>query len=381
MDKSGRRCDNHAMKSYARTIAALLTATSALAVGSPLAADDATTFYRGLDLSYVNEVEDFGGEYREKGELVDPFELFARKGANLVRARIWIDATWTKYSDLEDVKRTFARSRALDMDLLLAFHYSDTWADPKAQFIPQRWKTLSDRELVQAVYAYTKETLLALDASGLMPELVQIGNETNGGLLKRGKLVNEWNRDVALLNAGLRATREVAALTGKPICTMIHIAQPQNAAWYFREAIKHGMTDFDIIGLSYYPQWSPLSPEGCGTEVASLRKEFKRDVLIVETAAPWTLDQLPETARGILNQAVPGYKINPEGQRDFLIDLTRSVKKNGGLGVVYWEPAWVSSKMSTRWGQGSHWENATFFDFNNGNELLPAADFLSVALD
>ncbi len=367
------------MKSFACTfIAAFICAfLSAAAV----AADDGPKFYRGLDLSYVNEVEDFGGEYRENGELVDPFELFARKGANLVRARIWVDATWTKYSDLEDVKRTFARARGLDMDLLLAFHYSDTWADPKAQAIPARWKALSDEELVQAVHAYTRETLLALDAAGLLPELVQIGNETNGGLLKRGKLVNEWDRDAALLNAGLRATREVAAATGKPIRTAIHIAQPQNAAWFFRDAVKHGLTGFDIIGLSYYPQWSPLNPEGCGAEVAALRKEFGRDVLIVETAAPWTLDQLPETARSILNQAVPGYKINPEGQRAFLIDLARSLKKHGGLGLVYWEPAWVSSRARTRWGQGSHWENAAFFDFNKGNELLPAAEFLSADLD
>jgi arabinogalactan endo-1,4-beta-galactosidase len=362
-----------------RLICTILLA--ALAYGAAFAADEAPAFYRGVDLSYVNEVEDFGGEYRERGELVDPFELFARKGANLVRARIWIDATWTKYSDLEDVKRTFARAKAEDMDLLLAFHYSDTWADPKAQFIPARWKSLSDEELVQAVHDYTRDTLLALDAAGLLPELVQIGNETNGGLLKRGKLVNEWGRDVALLNAGIRATAEVAAATGRPIRTAIHIAQPQNAAWFFREAAKHGLAGFDIIALSYYPQWSPLSPEGCGAEVAALKKEFGRDVLIVETAAPWTLDQLPETARSILNQAVPGYKINPAGQRDFLIDLTRSIKKNGGLGVVYWEPAWVSSKMRTRWGQGSHWENATFFDFNNGNELLPGAEFLSADLD
>jgi arabinogalactan endo-1,4-beta-galactosidase len=354
----------------------LLTASAEAAFAA-----DEIPFYRGLDLSYVNEVEDFGGEYRENGNLVDPFELFARKGANLVRARLWVDATWTKYSDLEDVKRTFARGRAFDMDLLLAFHYSDTWADPKAQGIPARWKGLSDAELAEAVYEYTKETLLALDVAGLLPELVQIGNETNGGLLKRGPLVNEWDRDVALFNAGIRAVKDVAAAAGLPIRTVIHIAQPQNVAWFFREAEKHGLSGYDVIGVSYYPQWSPFSVERCGQEVAALEKEFGRKVLIVETAAPWTLDQLPETARGILNQAVPGYKINPEGQRDFLIDLTRSLKKYGGLGLVYWEPAWVSSKARTRWGQGSHWENATFFDFNRGNELLPAVDFLSIDLD
>jgi arabinogalactan endo-1,4-beta-galactosidase len=352
----------------------------ALAGGAVFAVDE-RSFYRGLDLSYVNEVQDFGGEYRENGKLVDPFELFARKGANLVRARIWIDANWTKYSNLEDVKKTFSRAKALDMDLLLVFHYSDTWADPKAQNIPPRWKALGDDELVDAVYAYTKETLLALHAAGVLPELVQIGNETNGGLLKRGAMVNEWDRDVRLFNAGIRATHDVAAAVGRPVRTVIHVAQPQNAAWFFREAAKHGLSDYDVIGLSYYPQWSSFNAERCGQEVAALEKEFGRKVLVVETAAPWTLDQLPETARSVLTQAVPGYPITPEGQRNFLVDLARALKRNGALGLVYWEPAWVSSKARTRWGQGSHWENATFFDFKNGNELLPAADFLSINLD
>jgi arabinogalactan endo-1,4-beta-galactosidase len=157
----------------------------------------------------------------------------------------------------------------------------------------------------------------------------------------------------------------------------LHVAQPENAGWWFRAARENGITDFDVIGLSYYPQWSAFSIADVGAQVAYLRQEFGKDVLIVETAYPWTLDAVDETADNILTQGVRGYSISTEGQRQFMIDLTQSLISNGGLGVVYWEPAWVSTDCSTRWGQGSHWENATFFDFQNDNEVHQGIDFLN----
>ncbi|MBN2469758.1 MAG: glycosyl hydrolase 53 family protein, partial [Anaerolineae bacterium] len=139
------------------------------------------------------------------------------------------------------------------------------------------------------------------------------------------------------------------------------------------------ITDFDIIGLSYYPQWSTFSISDMGAHVTHLRQRFGKDVMVVETAYGWTREAADETADNILNQGMRGYPFTPEGQRRFMTDLTQALVSNGGLGVVYWEPAWVSTPCSTRWGQGSHWENATFFDFQNGNELLEGADFLSHA--
>jgi arabinogalactan endo-1,4-beta-galactosidase len=157
----------------------------------------------------------------------------------------------------------------------------------------------------------------------------------------------------------------------------LHIAQPENAEWWFREARENGVTDFDIIGLSYYPQWSTFSVSEVGPQVAYLRQEFDKDVMIVETAYPWTLQYVPETADNILNRGVQEYPTSIDGQRQYMIDLTQNLISNGGLGIVYWEPAWVSTDCSTRWGQGSHWENATFFDFLNNNEVHQSIDFLS----
>jgi arabinogalactan endo-1,4-beta-galactosidase len=336
----------------------------------------APAFYFGVDLSYVNEMDDCGAVYRANGEPEDAFALFSEHGATLVRARLWHNPTWTDYSTLPDVTRTLRRAQEAGMATLLDFHYSDNWADPGKQAIPAAWADLSEEELPAAVYQYTYDVLTELHAQGLMPDFVQVGNETNAGMLKASAQL-DWPRDAQLFNAGIRAVRAVAAETGTAPQIILHVAQPENAGWWFREARDHGITDFDVIGLSYYPQWSQFAVSDVGAHVAYLRQEFGKEVMIVETAYPWTLEAAAETADNILNQGVRAYPITVEGQRQYMLDLTQSLISNGGLGVVYWEPAWVSTPCSTRWGQGSHWENAAFFDFQNGNELLASIDFLS----
>lgn len=333
-------------------------------------------FYLGVDLSYVNELDDCGAGYYQDGESVNPYQLFADHGATLVRARLWHNPDWTNYSTVDDIERTFRRAKDSGMRTLLDFHYSDDWADPGKQTIPEAWMDLSEEELPDAVYQYTYDVLIRLYEKGLLPEFVQVGNEINSGMLKRITQL-DWPRDAVLINAGIKAVRDVAAQTHLDIKIILHVAQPENAGWWFRESRQHGITDFDIIGLSYYPQWSSFSVGDVGAHVTYLRQEFGKEVMIVETAYPWTMDSVEETADNILNQGIRSYSISPQGQRQFMIDLTQSLISNGALGVIYWEPAWVSTDCPTRWGQGSHWENATFFDFTQGNEVHEGIEFLS----
>lgn len=332
-------------------------------------------FYFGVDLSYVNEMEDCGAVYRENGATVDPFALFAERGATLVRARLWHNPDWTAYSTLDDVKRTFARAQAAGMATLLDIHYSDNWADPGRQEIPAAWANLTDAELVDAVYQYTTDVLTELAAENLVPTFTQVGNETNGGILKRGS-DQIWARDATLFNAGIRAIRDFNASTAHDVQIVLHVAQPENTGWWFTQAETAGITDFDVIGISYYPQWSTFSLGDLGAQVSALRQRFGKAVMVVETAYGWTRENAGDTADNILDQGMRGYPFSVEGQRRFLTDLTQVLISNGALGVVYWEPAWVSTPCSTRWGQGSHWENATFFDFGNANEVIDSIDFL-----
>ena len=334
-------------------------------------------FYRGADLSYVNEMEDCGAVFRKDGQAVDPFRLFASEGANLVRVRIWNDAEWTRYSGLADVRKTIARAKAAGMQVLLDFHYSDDWADGEKQIVPRAWAGLDTDAQAKALYAYTREVLGALDRDGLMPEMVQVGNETNSELAgsKKGDPIN-WARNAALFNAGIRAVRDAGSESAITPKVMLHIAQPENVEPWFDAARAAGVTDFDVIGISYYRKWSSMDVAGLGDVIGRVKDRFGADVIVVETAYPFTNDNA-DKAPNLLgpDTLVDGYPATPDGQLRYLVDLAQAVVDHGGVGLVYWEPAWVSTGCSTRWGQGSNWDNATFFDFSKGNEALPAFRF------
>ena len=336
--------------------------------------------YLGADLSYVNEIEDCGATYANGGKKTDPYALFKEKGCNLVRLRLWNNPGATPYSNFEDVKKSIKRAKAQKMDVLLDFHYSDTWADPGKQYIPKAWAGITDvKVLADSVYNYTKNTLLALDKEGLLPQMVQVGNETNSEVMQPEGTVKEkidWKRNAYLLNSGLRAVRETSAQLGKNIQVMLHIAQPENALWWFKEATAAGVTDYDWIGLSYYPIWSKVKFDGLPKAIDSLVTTYKKKLMIVETAYPFTMNNIDKANNILTNEAlIEGYPATPQGQKDYMIRLVKLTQQGGGSGVIYWEPAWVTSSCKTLWGSGSHWDNATFFDSGNNNEALPAFDF------
>lgn len=168
-------------------------------------------------------------------------------------------------------------------------------------------------------------------------------------------------------------------MTGRPIKVMLHIAQPENVQPWFEAAALAGVIDFDQIGISYYRRWSTEDFDGLTRTVEAMHALYPSvEIILVETSYPWTLEGADEAANLLSeNTLIEGYPATPQGQAKYMTDLTQRVIDAGGQGMVYWEPAWVSTTCSKRWGQGSHWENATFFDFNNNNEVLPAINFLN----
>lgn len=155
------------------------------------------------------------------------------------------------------------------------------------------------------------------------------------------------------------------ATTGQDIRTALHFAGPTNAHWLMEGFYNNGVTDFDIIGLSYYWQWHmPATIAQTGSIIASLRETYPdKEVMVFETGYPWTLDYA-DPASNILTTSHPDYApLSPQAQKEWMLDLDAVIRSNGGAGLFYWEPAWVSTACSTPWGQGSHKENATFFDF------------------
>lgn len=332
----------------------------------PLVAD-AQEFYFGADLSYVNEMEDCGAKYSYKGES-DPFKIFAKSGHNLMRVRIWVNPDWTNYSNYQDVVKTLTRAKAAGMQTLLDFHYSDDWADGDKQLAPKAWANLDEDAQAKALYEYTYKTLMDLAALGLMPHMVQVGNETNGEILsslEKAKNPINWARNAKLFNAGIKGVRDAAAQSAIKPKIMLHIAQPENVEYWFDKASENGVNDYDIIGISYYKKWSKFSPEQFGQTVKTAKEKFGKDVILVETAYPFTTESLDENTNLMgADSSFPKWGVSVRGQLNYLKDMAQLTIDNGGIGLVYWEPAWVSTKCKTRWGMGSNWENATFFDFN-----------------
>jgi len=359
-------------------LAGLLAAFATAAQAGPPAPPPASGLYLGADLSYVNEMEDCGAAYRLRGKPVDPFKLMKREGGNIVRVRIWNHATWTRYSDYADVLKTIRRAHAAGMQALLDFHYSDDWADGGKQIAPAAWAKLSTDEQIKALHDYTLDTLRKLDADGAMPEMVQVGNETNPELLG-GKVPGppiNWERNARLLNAGIQAVQEAGRSGSIAPRIMLHIAQPENVLPWFDAATKAGVKGYDLIGISYYSKWSKWNLAQLKQTIAEAKRRYGKDVIVVETGYPFTLDGA-DTATNLLGKdaLIPGYPATPEGQRRYMVDLTQLTIDAGGIGVVYWEPYWVSTRCGTRWGKGSDWENATWFDYKK-HEALPVFEWL-----
>ena len=329
------------------------------------------SFYYGADLSYLNEMEDCGAIYKDENNVAnDPYKIFKEAGANLIRLRLWHNPTWTNYSNYDDVKKSIQRAKSAGMNVLLDFHYSDTWADPSHQKIPAAWESQIDNKeaLGELLYNYTYEILNKLAIANLLPEIVQVGNEINPMILQEDvlKWPIDWNRNAYLLNKGIKAVRDISKDQNKKVEIMLHIAQPENGLWWFKQATENGVTDYDWIGLSYYPMWSKYTLDDVSIPFETLIKTYNKKLMVVETAYPFTLEN-NDSANNNLNEnaLITGYPATQQGQLDYLNKLYNVIKESGGEGLVYWEPAWVSTNCTTPWGKGSHWDNATLFDHNN----------------
>lgn len=364
---------------------------------------DSLQFYFGADLSYVNQILDHGGTYMDSSQIREPYEIFKDHGANLARFRLWHNPTWTKevygedgvqeFSDLLDVEKSISKAKEQGMSVLLDFHYSDIWTDPVNQYVPAAWADITDIGVLEdSVYRYTLRVLTYLNNKGLMPELVQVGNEINCGLFYSDQpeafpscnvCDGNWENAGRVLNAGIKAVREVSASTSVETKIALHVADPVNVSWWFEGVTTQGaVSDFDIIGFSYYPLWhTGLGVNNLKSTVVSFKQQFGKDVMILEIAYPWTAEWNDDYSN-IMGGETPisGYQYTPQGQLAFMKYITQSLIDAGAIGLIYWEPAWISTpNMKDQWGTGSSWENCAFFDFDNNT--LPGIDYMNSQYD
>lgn len=367
----------------------LLSSCKAKAQETPLTKKySSDEFCMGADLSYLNQLEDNGAQFRDSGKVKDAISIFQSHGANLVRIRLWHTPNWQLpvtggrlYSNLADVEKLIRRSKASSLAVNLDLHYSDDWADPQKQEIPAAWQNLSFTVLKDSVYRYTLSVLQYLAAKNLTPEMVQVGNENNNGMLfPQGKLQNgDATAFGTLLNSGIKAVRDFSLTAAVKPQIILHVAQLQDAGWWTKAITAAGVTDYDILGVSHYSKWSQVNTMQAITDsIRVLVSRYQKKVMVVETGYPWTGNNA-DSYNNLFSATdlVSGYPLSPDNQLVYMKDLVQAIINGGGKGVMYWEPEWISSSMKDRWGTGSSWENMALFDFQ-GN-TLPAMAFMRIS--
>jgi arabinogalactan endo-1,4-beta-galactosidase len=351
------------------------------------AENDSVVFINGADLSFLPQIEDLGGIYfDEEGNPADALEIFSDHGFNYVRLKLW-HTPEEDYNNLTRILYLAERLKSKNLKLLLNFHYSDTWADPGKQYKPAAWQGLSFETLKDSVYQYTKNVLKALDTQGTLPDMVQIGNEINQGMLwNDGKVggsydtPEQWAKLAALINEGIRGIRE-SCEGGDSISIIIHIANAANngiCRWFFDNLTGQGVK-FDYIGLSFYPWWHGTL-DGVRNNLNDLALRYDKNIIVAEMAYPWTLQWYDNTGNivGSTDQLHAGYPATVDGQTNFmrnLIKIVRNTRNQKGVGIFYWAPDWISVQPV-----GSSWENVTLFDFE-GKVLSSMDVFLEKPVD
>jgi arabinogalactan endo-1,4-beta-galactosidase len=348
----------------------------------------------GADLSYVNTILANGGQYLDAaGNKVEPFTFFSEKSCDMVRLRLWhTPENITDYcgnpitsNNLDDVLSAAEKTQTAGMDLMLAIHYGDYFNDPGKQKMPEAWMGLTHEFLLDSIYAYTYQVLEKMYAQGTSPAIVGIGNETTWGFIDATSSTNgwQWPQDAEKFNTAFEAVDDFNANHGLNLKKAVHFTE-STAEWLAGLFDDKGIRNFDVIGISYYPNYSPDTDlEELGSMINRLHSTYQKEVMIFETGFVWKINGWVDNYNNILNHNgnVLEYPATPEGQRDYLNDLAQKVQDNNGSGVFYWEPAYISSDMCTRWGQGSPYENVCLFDYRTGNTALPAFDFFSACDD
>lgn len=344
-------------------------------------------FIMGADVSMLRQIEISGGKYYVNGVEKDCLKILRDHGVNWIRLRIWNDPTDEHGEGLgggnNDLARTVemaARAKAMGLEFLLDFHYSDWWADPGKQNKPKTWEGLGTEELKQAVYDYTAEVIQRLAGAGAMPDMVQIGNELNGGMIwPDGKTwrdgseqIGGYDGFVGLLKQGIQAVRDCDPNHDKPqkrARIIVHLADGGDNKLYRRvfDALTERNVDFDIIGLSYYSYWHGALNQ-LKNNMGDVSKRYHRDVVIAETAYAYTLENRGGLANifGEKEQAAGGYEATVQGQATAIRDVMEAVAQvpdGRGLGVFYWEPDWFPVEgAGWKAGEGDNWANQAMFD-------------------
>lgn len=282
-------------------------------------------FAKGADIGWLSEMEASGRKfYNSSGQAQDLLDILKNKGVNSIRLRVWHTPTGG-WCGKEDVVKQAVRAKNKGFRIMVDFHYSDSWADPGQQNKPAAWTSYSFSQLTQAVKDHTVDVLTTLKNNGVTPEWVQVGNETNNGMLwDDGKASANMKNFATLVTSGYDGVKSVFP-NAKVIVHLSNGFDNGLFRWMF-DGLKSNSAKWDVIGLSIYPDqsasstsWQTIDPQ-CLSNMNDMVSRYGKEVMVAEIGIDW---------------------IDPQVAFDFVSDIlkkTRSVSGGKGLGVFYWEP-------------------------------------------
>lgn len=321
---------------------------------------------RAMDLSFTPLMESYAVSFSDNYKTMPLLQICKNHGINTIRIRLW-HTPINNNSSLTEVLNFAKQCKSAGFKLYLDVHYSDSWADPGKQTIPNAWKVCTRLSLMDSVSQYTEDVLLQFKSQNCLPDYIQIGNEVNQGMLWNfGKVtsVNDtnWNYFKALQLAAFNKIKTTSPATK----IILHYAGLQGAYDFFSKA-QQMQLPFDLVGISYYPWW-----HGNLTSLKStitLLNQLSKPIIIAETAYPFTLNWNDWTINivGTSNQLLQGFPASPIGQSNFIDSLWKIItpsNPNQVFGICYWAPEYVAYK-GTQDTSASPWENLCLFDFQH----------------
>ena len=342
--------------------------------------DISDDFIIGADVSSVLSLEESGVIFHDfEGNESDLFKILSDSGFNYIRVRLWnnpFDGNGNGYGegncDIERVVEIGKRATENNMKLLVDFHYSDFWADPGKQMVPKAWKRIDYEEKKELLYEFTKESLERLKEEKIDVGIVQLGNETNNALC--GETI--WSNIIGLMIEGSKAVREV----DENIKVAVHFANPEKNNYdNYAYKLNYYDLDYDIFASSYYPYWHGTLVN-LQSQLDNISKTYDKDVMIVETSYAYTDKDSDFFANTISKESnvTKNYPYTIQGQTNSLIDTISTINDlDRGIGVFYWEPAWISvgkesfeenSELWEKYGSGWATSYARTYDENDAGK-------------
>lgn len=344
-------------------------------------------FAMGVDASMVKTVEENGGVYyNEAGEEQDVFQIMNQNGVNFFRVRIWNTPNnlfGDKYGggsvNTAEAISMAKRAQAANMNVMIDLHYSDFWADPSNQRTPTKWVSKDLAGLSVEVEQFTAATLNAFKNEGVNVQAIQIGNEINNGLLfPVGRLdwanaAKSYENIATLLKAGIKGAKAV----NPSIKTVIHLADGGSFDVFnnFFSAMATNNVDYDLIGASYYPYYHGTLGQ-LKHNLNNSADKFKKPIIIAEMSYGFTVADDPDASH-IYNSQMEEkgkYKTSIQGQataiRD-VVNILSEVPENRGLGIFYWEPAWLPV-ANAGWATA---EGQAWIEYGDANDLANVNEF------